>query len=570
VSQQLYIHADLLRTLSIGVLMRDLLRCRRGSAAFATIIALVPLIGVVALGAEAGSWYVTRQHAQNAADTAAYSGALRLACTISGGSCDNTQTVDYRGKQFAAQNTFCTKNDSTAPDDTTAYPGRQCAASLPARTSQLVTIEIGDYNAGTFTTPPASSGNAVRATVSQTQPGYLAAVLNLTTVTIPARAIALVQKPDELCALSLGPDPNGGGGALKLAGNMSNNGTGCAIMSDTSVQFASTPAFTGSGWAVLGATGCSPTNTCADPRVAHNYFMPPALDPLQRLNTQTFNNSFTSPPFTDTTVTGNNDPSVVACPASAPAGATKCFQIIPNSASSGYKNQILQGTDYYFCPPAVQATYFFKGNVNVNAGTLACNPTNLATYYFWSGINVSSGSTVTFAPGIYYFNGAASFGGTVSFGAGTYFFNGNTTLSGTITLSAGTYFFNGDTTFNGTITGTNVTLVLLGTSRLTINGGNVDLSAPTVNAYSTVLNGILIDDQSAGSVSIGGNGVTKLGGAMYFPKADVSFGGSTQPTNTTCSQVIAKTLNMSGSAYLSTAGCDPLVVAHSQVVALVQ
>ena len=62
--------------------MRNLLRSRRGSAAFATVIALVPLIGVVALGAEAGSWYVTRQHAQNAADAAAYSGALRLACTI--------------------------------------------------------------------------------------------------------------------------------------------------------------------------------------------------------------------------------------------------------------------------------------------------------------------------------------------------------------------------------------------------------------------------------------------------------------------------------------------------------
>ena len=56
--------------------MHNLLRCRRGSAAFATVIALVPLIGVVALGAEAGSWYVTKQHAQNAADSAAMSGAL--------------------------------------------------------------------------------------------------------------------------------------------------------------------------------------------------------------------------------------------------------------------------------------------------------------------------------------------------------------------------------------------------------------------------------------------------------------------------------------------------------------
>src|SRR5206468_10927191 len=99
--------------------MRRLLRCRRGSAAFATVIALVPLIGVVALGAEAGSWYVTKRATQNAADAAAYSGALTLACTLSGGSCDNTHTVDYRGKQFAAQNAFCASGDATS------YPGRR-------------------------------------------------------------------------------------------------------------------------------------------------------------------------------------------------------------------------------------------------------------------------------------------------------------------------------------------------------------------------------------------------------------------------------------------------------------
>lgn len=59
--------------------MRNMLRCCRGSAAFATVVALVPLIGFVALGAEAGSWYVVKQHAQNAADSAAMAGALAIA-----------------------------------------------------------------------------------------------------------------------------------------------------------------------------------------------------------------------------------------------------------------------------------------------------------------------------------------------------------------------------------------------------------------------------------------------------------------------------------------------------------
>jgi len=92
--------------------MRQLLRCRRGAAAFATVVALVPLVGFVALGGEAGSWYVTKQNAQNAADSAATSGALKLACTLSG-SCNDTFTVAYRGMEFAARNGFCNTGDAT-------------------------------------------------------------------------------------------------------------------------------------------------------------------------------------------------------------------------------------------------------------------------------------------------------------------------------------------------------------------------------------------------------------------------------------------------------------------------
>src|SRR3954466_11059063 len=100
--------------------MRSLLRSRRGSVTFATVIALIPLIGVVALGGEAGSWYVTKQHAQNAADAAAISGVWRLICDKRG-SCTDANSVDYRAKQFAAQNAFCNTGDNTP------YPGRQCA-----------------------------------------------------------------------------------------------------------------------------------------------------------------------------------------------------------------------------------------------------------------------------------------------------------------------------------------------------------------------------------------------------------------------------------------------------------
>src|SRR6266404_4826946 len=112
--------------------MRSLLRSRRGSVAFATVIALIPLIGVVALGGEAGSWYVTRQHAQNAADAAAYSGAAQQLC-LSNAPCAVTQTVDYRAKQAAAQNSFCNVGG-------TSYPGSQCGSSLPSGISQTVVV----------------------------------------------------------------------------------------------------------------------------------------------------------------------------------------------------------------------------------------------------------------------------------------------------------------------------------------------------------------------------------------------------------------------------------------------
>ncbi|RZN08861.1 pilus assembly protein TadG [Bradyrhizobium genosp. SA-3] len=456
--------------------MRNLLRSRRGSAAFATVIALVPLIGAVALGAEAGSWYVTHQHAQNAADAAAYSGALRLACVIAGATTCDPQSVDYRGKEFAAQNAFCNSGDNTA------YPGTNCASILPTGISHAVQIDIGDYNGATFTTPAAGNGNAVRARVSQQQPAYLAAVLGLTIVNIPAQAIALVKLPSKVCALALGPDPSGGG-ALKIAGNVSNNGTGCPVMSDFSVQFASTPSFTGSGWAVLGTTGCAPTSPCANPGVTHNYFMPPALDPLRGLNNASFN--------TRTGSTTSANTKLAQCPTRTPPypNGSKCYNLPPNDSSGAYTGNFSWGSQDY----------------------------------------------VTFT------------------GSGTYFFyNASVNITG------------------ATVTGTGVNIVLLGNSSLTINGGNINLSALASNPTFPALNGVLIDDQTTANVNIGGNGVIKLAGAMYFPRADVSFGGNTQPDNTTCSEVIAQRLTMSGGGYLSTDGCAPTVIAYTQVVSLVQ
>src|SRR5262249_52415817 len=125
-----------------------------------------------------------------------------------------------------------------------------------------------------------------------------------------------------------------------------------------------------------------------------------------------------------------------------------------------------------------------------------------------------------------------------------------------------------------TVNGTGMTLVLLGNSSLSINGGTVNLSAPAINTTSSDLNGVLIDDQapnkSSNAVTINGGNTVRLGGANYFPQVDVSWGGTAANTNTTCAEVIANTITIIGNAYMSTQNCAPGTIAHTQVVALVQ
>jgi putative Flp pilus-assembly TadE/G-like protein len=248
--------------------MRNLLRCRRGTAAFATVIALVPLIGAVSLGGEATSWYVTKQHTQNAADAAAYAGALNLECTLAGTYCPvpDTQTVAYRGKEFAAQNGYCNAGD-------TSYPLSKCATALPPNTSQTVSIS-------TLTTWNGKSGNFVQATVQQTQPAYLAVVLGLTTVNIFSQATAQVNSsPKTPCALALT-------GSFSFQGSANVNAPGCDIASNDPANNALN--FTGGGISLgtpppsLSATGgCTGAATyCGSAQT----YQGPATDPFSALD----------------------------------------------------------------------------------------------------------------------------------------------------------------------------------------------------------------------------------------------------------------------------------------------
>lgn len=235
--------------------MRNLLHSRRGSVALATVVALVPVIGVVALGAEAGTWYVTKQHAQSAADAAAVSGALNLACSRSPATCQDTQTVEYRGKQFAAQNAFCNAGDSS-------YPGARCK-NTPG-ISQTVAIT--------------TAGDRVTATLSHQQPGYLASFLGASTVTIGARAVAEVSILANPCVLSL---------QLPIAfqGSTSVSAPGCGLASNS--KEANSIDFTGNGLtlgdvkSISGQGGCTDSGgTQCDNAITSAPAVPDPLSPL--------------------------------------------------------------------------------------------------------------------------------------------------------------------------------------------------------------------------------------------------------------------------------------------------
>lgn len=244
--------------------MRKLVRCRRGSVAFATVAALVPLVGMMALGGEAGSWYVTKQRAQNAADTAAFSGALRLACSLGSTTCSDTGSVDYRGKQFAAQNSFCNAGD-------TGYPGSRCTSV--SGVSQTVQI-------ASLTTWKGASGSFVQATVSQQQPAYIAKVLGFSTVTIAATAAAEVKQMANPCVLSL-KDP------LSFQGSTTVTSPNCGLASNSTAT--NSLDFTGNGLDVSNAGSISGQGGCAQTGGSQCSkaitFAPPAPDPLSGLST---------------------------------------------------------------------------------------------------------------------------------------------------------------------------------------------------------------------------------------------------------------------------------------------
>lgn len=350
--------------------MRGLLHSRRGAAAFATVIALLPLVGVVAIGGEAGSWYVTRQHAQNAADAAAVSGAVQQLC-ISNAPCAVTQTVDYRAKQSAAQNSFCNTGS-------TSYPGSQCAGSLPAGISQTVTV-------ASLTSWKGAAGIYVQATVSQQQPAYLARVLGLTTVTIPATAVAMVKSvlyPPCVLALT---------GSISFQGSPNINAPNCGMASNSTAANAIN--FTGGGMTMnLGSLstvgGCTGAASFCDK--ALKYLPTPTANPFSFLDGAL------------TTLCGANPtlPAKCGLPTCASLNIPNAPKLVAYTATSKCTNDNISTTGNSNLNLASGVSvYFISGTLTLKGGSsITCNsPCTGVTFILLPGatIDTKGGGTLT-------------------------------------------------------------------------------------------------------------------------------------------------------------------------------
>lgn len=243
-------------------MLKHFIRCRRGATAMIAGLLAIPVIALAGLGTEASSYYLTKRHAQNAADAAAYSAALWLASPESG---TGSQTMEYRGRQFAAQNGFCTTGD------TTGYSGSTCS-TLPANTTQTVTISqvtVGSYS-------------GVQATVSQTQPPLLLSVLQTANVTVTAQATAIVQQVSQPCELALT-------GPITFQGSPNINSPNCGMATNDKAKDALQ--FTGGGMTLnMPAGGLSAAGGCTGSTSLCNtafLYMPPITNPFAALDSAT-------------------------------------------------------------------------------------------------------------------------------------------------------------------------------------------------------------------------------------------------------------------------------------------
>ena len=184
------------------------------------------------------------------------------------------------------------------------------------------------------------------------------------------------------------------------------------------------------------------------------------------------------------------------------------------TATNGIRTHIRPIADPYadVTPPAEPSCDNKKYTVNANGKTNSLDPG-----CYGGSITVNAGATLHLNPGIYYLDGA------------------NLSVAG-----------------NATITGTGVTLVFTGSGSswgTASIGSNaiIDLTAPT-SGWSQGI--VIYGDrkmQAGTAFNLTGGGTQNFGGAIYLPKANLSFSGG-NGTTTSCTKIIADTVAFTGTS----------------------
>lgn len=138
-----------------------------------------------------------------------------------------------------------------------------------------------------------------------------------------------------------------------------------------------------------------------------------------------------------------------------------------------------------------------------------------------------SGGTCTVSPGTYG-NVSIDNNQTVNFSAGTFVIDGN------FTTNAGSILCNSTNSSCSGMPGSanaGVTFYITGNGAVTINGNStIQLTAPNSGTYEGIL--FYQDPSDTQAASLSGNNNTFYQGALYFPSAELTFGGNNTTTGT--------------------------------------
>ncbi|MCK6449492.1 MAG: pilus assembly protein TadG-related protein [Alphaproteobacteria bacterium] len=175
--------------------------------------------------------------------------------------------------------------------------------------------------------------------------------------------------------------------------------------------------------------------------------------------------------------------------------------------------------------------------------------------------------------------------GAATLSPGTYCKGLDIGAQAVVTLSPGTYYIDGgDLKVNGqatikcpSCTGTSgVTFVLTSSGSADdigiadINGGaDVKLQAPS-DAGNPFAGLLIVQDRKAGSsgvMKLNGGSTQVLNGAIYAPKSEVQWSGTTDTTTNACIEIVARLITFIGNSAIDNSGCSAMGVKPIQITA---